>query len=51
MIEKTQTRQTDIWTDIKGEVKVTLILSKMIFSSGNLPCAHVQYVFSESAKY
>ena len=33
MIEKTNTdRQTDIWIDINGEVKVAVVLSKIIFT-------------------
>ena len=46
-----QYRQTDIWIDIKGEVKVAVILSKKIFSSSKLLHAHVQYFFNESAMY
>ena len=46
-----QYRQTDIWTYINGEVKVVVILSKMIFSCSKPLHAHVQYVFNESAKY
>ena len=51
MIGKTNTDR-DRHMDIhKGEVKVTVILSKMIFPSSKPLHAHVQYVFNESAKY
>ena len=36
---------TDIWIDINDEVKVAVILSKMIFSSSKSLHAPVQYVF------
>ena len=40
-------RQTDIWIDINGGVKLAVIF----FSSSKLIHEHVQYVFNESAKY
>ena len=54
MIGETNTDgQTYIWMDINGQVKVAVILSKIIFffSSIKLLHAHVQYIFNESAKY
>ena len=52
MIRKTNTdRLADIWIYINGEVKMAVILSKMIFPSRKPLHAHVQCVFNESAKY
>ena len=50
-LRKTNTdRQTEIWIDINGEVKVAVILSKMIFfpaANFFLHMWHIQYVFND----
>ena len=52
MTGKTNTdKKTNIWTDMNGEVKMAVSLSKQDFSNNKLLQAHVQYVLKEPAKY